>query len=86
MNNRKLRSLRALYDIQQKELASLLGVTINTLSTKERGLTSFTQIEMIKIVEFFREYDKNLSMDDIFFIDSVTCLVTEKLGGMKNDK
>ena len=86
MNNRKLRSLRALYDIQQKELASLLGVTINTLSTKERGLTSFTQIEMIKIVEFFREYDKNLSMDDIFFIDSVNCLVTEKLGGMKNDK
>lgn len=45
MENRKLRSLRTLYNIPQRELAELLGVTINTYSTKERGITPFFQMK-----------------------------------------
>ena len=72
MENRKLRSLRALYKINQIDLAKLLGVTTNTYSSKERGNTAFTQSEMIKIVEFFKTFDNQVTMDDIFFIHSVT--------------
>lgn len=70
MENRKLRSLRTLYNIPQRELAELQGVTINTYSTKERGITPFFQNEMIKIVKFFRHYDKTFNMDSIFYRSS----------------
>lgn len=77
MNNRKLRSLRSYFDINQSELAKLINVTLNTYSAKERGVTFFNQIEMIKITIFFKEYNPKLTMDDIFFKHEVTETVTE---------
>lgn len=77
MENRKLKSLRTFYNIKQKELSELLNVSLNTYSSKERGNTPFFQGEMISIVKFFKQYDRNITMDDIFFNKNVTYLVTK---------
>lgn len=80
MINRKLASLRTLYNINQSVLAEVIGVTINTFSSKERGATAFTQQEMILITNHFKQFDSKLTMDDIFFIDEVNQSVTNKRG------
>ena len=80
MKNRKLASLRTLYNINQSVLAEVIGVTINTFSSKERGATAFTQQEMILITNHFKQFDSKLTMDDIFFIDEVNQSVTNKRG------
>ena len=80
MINRKLASLRTLYKINQSDLAEVIGVTINTFSSKERGVTAFTQQEMILITNHFKRFDSNITMDDIFFIDEVNQSVTNKRG------
>lgn len=80
MINRKLASLRTLYNINQSVLAELIQVSINTYSSKERGVTSFNQKEMIEITNFFRKFEPDITMDDIFFIDSVNQTVTKNKG------
>ena len=80
MINRKLASLRTLYKINQSVLAEVIGVTINTFSSKERGVTAFTQQEMILITNHFKQFDSNITMDDIFFIDEVNQSVTKQKG------
>ena len=80
MINRKLASLRTLYKINQSVLAEVIGVTINTFSSKERGVTAFTQQEMILITNHFKRFDSNITMDDIFFIDEVNQSVTNQKG------
>lgn len=80
MINRKLASLRTLYKINQSVLAEVIGVTINTFSSKERGVTAFTQQEMILITNHFKRFDSNITMDDIFFIDEVNQSVTKQKG------
>lgn len=77
MENRKLRSLRTLYKINQTELAKHIGINLMTYSYKENGKTPFYQSEMITIVNFFKRFDKKLTMDDIFFINEVTEMVTK---------
>lgn len=71
MKNKKLASLRTLYEVNQSSLATVIGVSVNTFSSKERGITNFTQPEMIKITKFFKNYNSNVTMDDIFFENQV---------------
>ena len=80
MINRKMASLRTLYKINQSVLAEVIGVTINTFSSKERGVTAFTQQEMILITNHFKQFDSNITMDDIFFINEVNQSVTKQKG------
>lgn len=80
MINRKLASLRTLYNINQVILAELIGVSVNTYSSKERGVTAFVQREMIAITNFFRKFELDITMDDIFFVDEVNQTVTNHKG------
>lgn len=80
MINRKLASLRTLYDINQIIFANLLGVTRNTYSNKESGKTPFLQKEMIEITNYLKELDPSLTMDEIFNIDEVNQTVTKNMG------
>lgn len=63
--NAKLRATRALYNINQTVLAEAANINIRTYSNKERRGT-FSQIEMVSILEFFKKYNPDLTLDDIF--------------------
>lgn len=80
MVNRKLASIRTLYGIKQITLATLIDVSVASFSAKETGKSVFTQKEMIDITNFFKEYDADLTMDDIFFVEPVTETVTNHKG------
>ncbi|MBD3950039.1 helix-turn-helix transcriptional regulator [Tuanshanicoccus lijuaniae] len=52
--------------LTQEQLAKLIGISTNSYSNKERGITPFTYHEMVKIRGVFRDYFPNITMDEIF--------------------
>lgn len=63
----KLAGYRAMYKINQNKLADLLEIAIPTYSNKENNKTEFTRSEMVKLTKFFKEKNKKITMDEIFF-------------------
>ncbi|WP_190285276.1 helix-turn-helix transcriptional regulator [Clostridium sp. JN-1] len=59
--NYKLKSLRVKNSVTQKELASLLHMSVSAYSRKEIGSRSFTISEAGKLAVFF-----NTTIEDIF--------------------
>lgn len=57
----KLLLLRKNNNITQKELADLIGISVNQYSSKENGKYNFDCDEMFKIANFF-----NLAIENIF--------------------
>lgn len=57
--NKVLKSIMVRYDVTQAMLAEYLNISRKTVCTKINDGT-FTQIELIKILEYFRKYDKSL--------------------------
>lgn len=66
MNN-KLIAYRKMLKINQAEMANVVNVSSTSYNRKEVGKIDFTQSEMINIVNFFKKYIPDLTMDDIFF-------------------
>lgn len=59
---------RKLAEKRQKDIANILGITIQNYSLKENGKRSFKAIEMLKIRDYLNnELRQNLTIDELFF-------------------
>lgn len=67
MPKNKVRGYRAMLGLTQMELSKILGVSSQSISNKERGETSFTDIEKIKIRELVREIKPDITIDELFY-------------------
>lgn len=63
---KELSKLRQKYGYTQLEMANMLGLHKSTYNQKENGRRAFKPNEMSKIYNFFRQYDSQLNMQDIF--------------------
>lgn len=62
----KLKSLRGLYGVRQSDLATYLKININRYSKCENFTSDFKLSEMLMIVEFFRRYNREITLNDIW--------------------
>lgn len=69
MKINKLKGLRAMLGITQKEMAELLELSSQQrYSQKENGQSDFKRSEMKTIKEFFSsKFKRDMSVDEIFF-------------------
>lgn len=59
---------RAKYKISQKTLADICNIALPTYCNKENNIRAeYTRSEMIAITKFFRRYEPNITMDELFF-------------------
>lgn len=59
---------RAKYKISQKTLADICNIALPTYCNKENNVKAeFTRSEMIAITIFFKKYESDITMDDLFF-------------------
>lgn len=65
-NPNKVLGYRKMYKLNQSVLAKELNIGLNTYSFKENGKTEFTLSEMRKLTLFFKQYNPDLTMDEIF--------------------
>lgn len=75
--NAKLVAYRKLLKMNQKSFAEKIGISLVSYSHKETGKTEFTQTEMITITNIVKEKIPDITMDDIFFNNKVSKLVTD---------
>lgn len=64
----KVRGYRNMLGITQKELADKLGLTAQSISAKERGITNFTDKEKMELLKLFKTVDPDLSIDKLFLV------------------
>ena len=74
--NTKLVAYRKMLQMNQKSFAEKIGISLVSYSNKETGKTEFPQNEMITITNIIKEKIPNITMDDIFFDNRVSILVT----------
>lgn len=67
MTNNIVKGYRSMLGLTQIDLAKILGVTPQSISNKERGRTSFTDKEKIKIRELVKEVKPDITIDELFF-------------------
>lgn len=67
MTVNKVKGYRTMLGITQKELARKLNISIQSVSNKERGITSFTDKEKIVIKTMLEPHFSNITIDEIFF-------------------
>ncbi|WP_188205381.1 helix-turn-helix transcriptional regulator [Desemzia incerta] len=67
MSRDTVKGYRILTGYTQQDLADLFGITKQAVSQKERGVTRFSEKEMIVIRDLVREVIPNATIDDIFF-------------------
>ena len=65
----QLRSIRAKFNLGQKDLAKVIDCTEATFSRKEKGHSKFTINEAKEITNYINSFakDNNYIMEDIFF-------------------
>jgi len=69
----KAMGYRKLLGMTQKDLASFLGVSIQSIRNKEKGKTSFSDSEKIVFRNLIREKAfPHITIDDIFFTEKVS--------------
>lgn len=67
MKNNKIKGYRCMLGLTQKDLAILFDLSIQSISNKERGRTSFTDEEKIKFRELVKEIKPDITIDEIFY-------------------
>jgi putative transcriptional regulator len=72
--NKKLVAYRNMLDLSQEKVAEQIGISLTSYNHKETGKRKFSQSEMIKITNLFKEKIPNITMDDIFFINELSIL------------
>lgn len=63
----KIQAYRKTLDLTQKEMSKLLNISEVMYSRKERGLTPFTDTEKVKLLNYFKKYFKEETIDSLFF-------------------
>lgn len=77
--NKNLVAYRKLLGLNQSTMASKIGISLTSYSLKENGKFPFNQKEMIKIVQIIKEKYPDVTMDDIFFNNTVSKLKTNSI-------
>lgn len=63
----KIRGLRVMAGFSQADIAKKFGVSSQSYSKKERGITAFTDNEKIIFTELINEVVPNETIESIFF-------------------
>ncbi|MGY0400711.1 helix-turn-helix transcriptional regulator [Carnobacterium jeotgali] len=71
MSKETIKGYRILTGYTQQDLANMFGVTKQAISQKERGVSRFSDKEMIVVRNLVREVIPNATIDDIFFSQKV---------------
>ena len=59
---------RSKYKIKQKTLAEICNIAVQTYCIKENNIKAeFTRREMVAITKFFKQYEPDITMDELFF-------------------
>lgn len=64
---RKVKKWRNYLGMTQKEMAKILGISRQAYSAKENGKYSFNDREKSLVKELFKEIQKDITIDEIFF-------------------
>ncbi|MDN5373105.1 MAG: hypothetical protein PWR19_2151 [Carnobacterium sp.] len=71
MSREVVKGYRILTGNSQQDLAKIFGISKQAVSQKERGVTRFSEKEMVIIRDLVREVIPNATIDDIFFSPKV---------------
>lgn len=63
----KIQAYRKALGLKQREMASLLNISLVMYSKKERKETAFTDVEKVKLLNYFKQYLPNETIDSLFF-------------------
>lgn len=59
--------LRLGFKLTKLYISKQLGISVPTLSKKERGMSEWTREEMLKLADIYKNYDPTLTVENIFF-------------------
>lgn len=63
----KIQAYRKALGLKQRDISSMLGISVVMYSKKERKETPFTDTEKVKLLKYFKEYFKDETIDSLFF-------------------
>ena len=74
--NKQLVAYRKILNMSQTEMAKYIGIGLTAYNSKETGKSDFTQSEMLSIRNVIKKYNPNITVDEIFFSQSVNVMIT----------
>jgi len=63
----KVQAYRKTLGLKQREMSEMLNISVVMYSKKERKITAFTDIEKVKLLNHFKKYFPNETIDSLFF-------------------
>lgn len=63
----KVQAYRKALGLKQRQMSEVLNISTVMYSKKERKESPFTDIEKVKLLNYFRHYFKNETIDSLFF-------------------
>lgn len=66
MQLNKVQMYRKAINKTQREMAKILNLSLDGYSKKERRVSQFTENEIKTLLQLFKTYNKNLTVEDIF--------------------
>ena len=66
MQLNKVQMYRKAIKKTQKEIADFLNLSLDGYSKKERRVSQFTEHEIKALLQLFKKYNENLTVEDIF--------------------
>ena len=63
----KIQAYRKALNQKQHDMAKMGGISVVMYSKKERKETPFTDIEKVKLLNYFKQYFSNETIDSLFF-------------------
>jgi len=63
----KVKGYRAMLGKTQQEMAEMFGISKQAYSAKERGISRFSEEEMLTIKSMLRDIFPEITIDEIFF-------------------
>lgn len=63
----KIQAYRKALNLKQHDIAKILGISVVMYSKKELKETPFTDIEKVKLLDYFKQYFSNETIDSLFF-------------------
>lgn len=78
--NRNLAKYRRFLNISQTTMSKIAGCCLTSYNSKEQGNREFTQKEMANIFYFIKKEVPDITVEELFFSNKVSNLLTEKKG------
>ena len=63
----KIQAYRKALGLKQREMADLLSISLVMYSKKERKETAFTDVEKVKLLNYFKQFLPDETIDSLFF-------------------